>query len=82
LKEFTIELIGWVSALLILGSYILVSSGKLTGQSRLYQWMNVVGAAGFVVNTWWHGALPSAVLNVVWCLVGLLALWNLNRRKQ
>jgi hypothetical protein len=80
--NWAIELIGWISALLILGSYILVSSGKLTGQSRLYQWMNVVGAAGFVVNTWWHGALPSAVLNVVWCLVGLLALWNLNRRRR
>ena len=23
--------------------------------------MNVVGAAGFVINGWWHGALPSAV---------------------
>jgi hypothetical protein len=80
--NWAIELIGWISALLILGSYILVSNGRLTGQSRLYQWMNVVGAAGFVVNTWWHGALPSAVLNVVWCLVGLLALWNLNRRRR
>jgi hypothetical protein len=79
---WTIELIGWISALLILGSYILVTTGRLTGQSRAYQWMNVTGAAGFVVNTWWHGALPSAVLNVVWCLVGLLALWNLNRRRR
>lgn len=76
-----IEVAGWIAALLILGSYILVSMGRLTGQSRVYQWMNVVGAAGFVVNTWWHGAMPSAVLNVVWCAVGLLTLWNLNRRK-
>jgi fatty acid desaturase len=77
--SFAIEAAGWVGALLILGSYILVSSGRLTGQSRVYQWMNVVGAAGFVVNTWWHGAMPSVVLNVVWCAVGLLALWRLNR---
>jgi hypothetical protein len=79
---WAIEIVGWAAALLILASYILVSTGRLTGQSNVYQWMNVVGAAGFVVNTWWHGALPSAVLNVVWCLVGLLALWNLNRRSQ
>ena len=32
--------------------------------------MNVVGAAGFVVNGWWHGALPSAALNVIWMLIG------------
>lgn len=76
-----IEAIGWISALLILGSYVLVSNGRLTGQSRTYQWMNVVGAAGFVVNTWWHGAMPSAVLNVVWCAVGIWALWQMNRRR-
>ena len=40
--------------------------GRLTGQSMLYQGMNVVGAAGFAVNGWWHGALPSASLNVIW----------------
>ena len=77
---YTIEVTGWISALLILGSYILVSNGRLTGQSRAYQWMNVLGAAGFAVNTWWHGAMPSAALNVVWCLVGVWALWQLNRR--
>jgi hypothetical protein len=75
-----IEVTGWISALLILGSYILVSNGRLTGQSRAYQWMNVVGAAGFAVNTWWHGAMPSAALNVVWCAVGVWTLWKLNRK--
>ncbi len=78
--DIAIEALGWAAALLILGSYILVSNGRLTGQSRAYQWMNVVGAAGFVVNTWWHGAMPSAVLNVVWCLVGVWSLWKFNRR--
>jgi hypothetical protein len=80
--DLAIEAAGWAGALLILGSYIAVSAGRLTGQSRTYQWMNVVGAAGFVVNTWWHGALPSAVLNVVWCAVGMFALWRLNRSQR
>ena len=47
---------------------------ELTGQSAFYQWMNVVGAAGFTVNGWWHGALPSAALNVIWMLIGAVAL--------
>ncbi len=79
MTNLAIEAAGWAGALLILGSYIAVTTGKLAGQSRTYQWMNVVGAAGFVVNTRWHGAMPSAVLNVVWCAVGLIALWKLNR---
>jgi arylformamidase len=32
--------------------------------------MNVVGAAGFIVNGWWHGACRSAALNVIWMLIG------------
>jgi len=55
--------------------------GKLTGQSASYQWMNVIGAAGFIVNGWWHGALPSAVLNVIWMLIGGVALWRISRKK-
>jgi hypothetical protein len=55
--------------------------GKLTGQSALYQGMNVVGAAGFVVNGWWHGAVPSASLNIVWALIGGFALWRIRRRR-
>ena len=61
-----VEVAGWAGAVLILGAYLLVSLGKVTGQSPLYQAMNVVGAAGFIVNGWWHGAMPSATLNIVW----------------
>ena len=44
--------------------------------------MNVFGAAGFIVNGWWHGALPSAVLNVIWMMIGTIALIRLWRRGQ
>src|SRR3546814_6486015 len=46
-------------------SYILLSLGKLDGRSYLYQWMNVIGAGGFIVNSGYNGAIPSAVLNIV-----------------
>ena len=74
-----IEAAGWIGAALILGSYILVSTGRLAGRSRTFQWMNVGGAAGFVVNSGWHGAIPSTVLNVIWLGVGLATLWTLRR---
>jgi hypothetical protein len=55
---------------------------KLTGQSRLYQGMNVVGGAGFVVNGWWHGAIPSASLDVIWMLIGGFALVRIATRRR
>lgn len=75
-----VEGAGWIGAVLILGSYILVSMGRLDGRSALFQWLNVVGAAGFIVNSGWHRALPSTALNVVWLGVGLVTLWSLRRR--
>jgi len=71
--EIAVEIVGWAGALLILLAYLLLSAGKFTGQSLAYQAMNVVGAAGFIVNGWWHGALPSATLNVLWLMIGLFA---------
>ena len=82
LARWLVEIVGWAGALLILAAYGLLSAGKLTGQSRSYQWMNVAGAAGFVVNGWWHGALPSTALNVVWMLIGGIALWRMTRRSS
>lgn len=75
-----IEVVGWAGAVMILGSYILVSAGRLEGRSPTFQWLNVVGAACFVVNSGWHGAIPSTSLNVVWAGVGLYTLWRLRKR--
>jgi hypothetical protein len=80
--EIFVEIAGWSGAALILLAYLLLSIGRLTGRSASYQAMNVIGAAGFVVNGWWHRALPSASLNVVWALIGAIALWRILRRAR
>jgi hypothetical protein len=72
--NYLIEIVGWIGASLILAAYALLSLGKLHAHSALYQWMNIFGAAGFVVNSGWNGAYPSAALNVVWMGIGTYAL--------
>jgi hypothetical protein len=79
--EIAVEVAGWIGASLILLGYLLLSAGKLTGQSLTYQGMNVVGAAGFVINGWWHGAIPSAALNVLWLLIGAVATWRILKKR-
>jgi len=82
LIEFAVEAAGWAGAALILLAYLLLSMGKVTGQSSLYQGMNIVGAAGFIINGWWHDALPSAVLNVIWMMIGGVALWRILAKRS
>ena len=75
--EIAVEVAGWAGALLILLAYVMVTIGRLTGRSSAFQWMNLVGAAGFIINGWWHEALPSTALNVIWMLIAAVALWRL-----
>lgn len=77
--RLAIEVIGWIGATLIVLAYALLSAGKLAGDSRTYHVMNILGAIGFVVNSGWNGAFPSAALNVVWIGIGSYAL--LQRRR-
>jgi hypothetical protein len=72
--KIAVEVIGWCGAALILGAYALLSAGRVKVESLTYQWMNIVGAAGFIVNSGWNGALPSAALNLVWMGIGIYAL--------
>ena len=76
-----VEIIGWLGAGMILGAYALLTAGKVTARSPLYQWMNVLGAAGFIVNSGVNGAYPSAALNVIWMGIGAAALWSIARAR-
>jgi hypothetical protein len=80
--EILIEIAGWMGAGMILLAYILVTAEKLTGRSPAFQWLNLIGAAGFVANGLWHGAMPSASLNVVWMAIAAFALFRLARRRK
>ncbi len=75
-----IEIAGWLGGALIISAYGLLSSGRLDGRSNVYQGMNVVGSIGFVINSGYNGAIPSAALNAVWMIIGLVALYRYRSR--
>ena len=79
--DVIMEVVGWIGAVLILAGYGLLSAGKLDAKSPAYQWLNVVGAIGFILNSGWNGAWPSAALNVIWVGIGVVALWRILGRK-
>ncbi len=74
LLPFAVEVLGWAGMALIIGAYFLVTVRRVDSDSRLYQWMNVAGALGLIVNGAWNHAYPSTVLNVIWAGIGFYAL--------
>ena len=56
---------------MMLSAYVLLTTGRLSSQSGIYQWLNVLSGAGFIVNSGWNGAYPSASLNLIWMAIGI-----------
>jgi hypothetical protein len=76
-----VAIVGWSAAALILTAYVLLSLDKVKSSSFTYQWMNIVAAAGFIVNSGYNGAMPSAVVNILWMGIGLFAVSRMLRRR-
>ena len=65
---------GWVGAVILLVAYVLVSSGSVNGRSVLYQALNAIASVLLGVNSAWHRAWPSALVNVIWVGIAITAL--------
>jgi hypothetical protein len=80
--KLAIDIIGWIGAGGVLAAYALVSTGKVRAASHTYQWLNLVGAAGLAVNTFYYTSYPSTALNVIWAAIALYAIGNLIRSRR
>lgn len=77
--EIVSEVVGWTGTVLLIGAYLLLSIGKISN-GRIYQWFNLVGAVGLLINAAVHGAWPVVILNLAWSAIGIVALIRLARR--
>lgn len=80
--KYIIEIVGWIAAALMLSAYLLLTMRKVSARSKIYQWLNVLSGAGFIVNSGWNGAYPSAFINVVWMIIGLYGVFGRSIRRS
>ena len=71
-----IEIVGWAAAVMMLSAYVLLTMGRVSARSKVYHWLNILSGAGFIVNSGWNGAYPSAFINVVWAAIGLYGIFG------
>lgn len=67
-----IEVLGWIASILIVGSYALNITGKLEAKSKTYVIANMIGGLFFVLNTYYHQAYPSMLVNVIWVIIAIV----------
>ncbi len=66
-----IDAVGWAGAITLLVAYGLVSARRMEGDSPVYQLLNLVGGSFLVVNTFFYGAFPSTLVNLVWIAIAI-----------
>jgi DNA integrity scanning protein DisA with diadenylate cyclase activity len=74
--NYFVEIIGWIGAVLIIGAYYLNINGKLKSSSALYILSNLLGGIFFTINTLVHQAYPSMIVNIIWVIIAVAALFK------
>jgi hypothetical protein len=69
-----VNVVGWIGMALLISAYALVTAGRLHGPGLTFQLMNLVGGGALMVNSAYYGAWPSAALNLVWVVIGMVGL--------
>jgi len=76
--EIFVDVIGWIGSLEVIAAYIMVSfEFRKKINRRVYQGLNLTGSLFLIVNTIYHGAYPSAFVNVIWLIIAAIALFNI-----
>jgi hypothetical protein len=76
-RQLVVEIIGWLGAAILVVAYLMVSFDVVSGDSVLYQVLNIMAASGLIVNGLAHRAMPSVVTNAVWMLIGIAVIVNI-----
>ncbi|MET8143686.1 hypothetical protein ABZU32_25570 [Sphaerisporangium sp. NPDC005288] len=69
-----IDILGMLGAGVLVYAYAMLSMRRLSGDGLAYQLLNLGGAIALMINSAVHLAWPSALLNLVWCGIGILAV--------
>jgi len=80
-----VDILGWLGAFLLLLAYFLLVHKNLTSRSKMYQWLNIMGALLLAINNIYLSAYPSFVTNIIWFLIGLYGIFHIikhNRTKN
>jgi len=77
-----VEILGWIGSVLIVGSYALNITGRLAATSKLYVLANIIGGLFFVINTYYHQAYPSMMVNIIWVIIAIVMLTKKDRNKE
>lgn len=77
MKSKLIEISGWYGTVAIVGAYDLNSFSLIETEDLLYQLLNLTGAIGIVIISFYKRAYQPGVLNLIWSVIAFFAMMNI-----
>jgi hypothetical protein len=74
--KWAVEIVGWLGTIAIVAAYGLLTTHKVKLQDRSYQWLNLWGSVGLMINGAFNGAYPSMMLNFIWMILAARAVFK------
>jgi len=68
------QIAGWYGTCVVVLAYALLSFGILSAHNFWYQFLNLTGAFGIVVDTYYKKDYPPEVLNLIWMGIAAFSL--------
>jgi len=79
--EILLEAFGWVGAFGLLSAFYLISSKRVTADSPVYQWLNLICAIMLAINAYHISSIPFFIINAFWAIVAIISLSKSNFSK-
>jgi len=73
-RNLFIEIIGWYGVVALVVAYTLATFGYMSAEGFWFQFLNMTGSVGIVIVSLYQNDWQPAVLNIIWALIGLVAL--------
>jgi len=77
MKNRLITIVGWYGAIATVGAYVLVSFLVLSPSSLIFQGLNLTGALGVTIETYYKKDYQPFWLNFIWMLIAFFAIINI-----
>ena len=61
---------------MVVAAYALNMYKKMSADALSYYLLNILGSVLLIINTIYHHAIPSAVVNVIWVGIALIAMFK------
>ncbi len=74
IQSIILNIIGYAGALAIIVAFTMLSFNLLQPKDLLYLALNLFGAAGILIDAFYHDDYPAGVLHVVFAAVAFAAI--------